>query len=153
MKKKYNNIESYSLNENAQTHDLIEILPSCTPDIPIPNASIDPNEVVINATLEDSPSISTIDTSTCSNLHYHCPSQPYSLTSLKQNYIDLCAQSVYVKEFLFREIYFLKNKVTSYEHQMDDVISNLVNKHFKTELEMKVSLLEKEKFFFYLRGN
>ena len=36
-KKKYNNIESYSLNENAQTYDLIEILPSCTPDIPIPN--------------------------------------------------------------------------------------------------------------------
>ena len=53
MKKNYSNIES--LNENAQTHDLIEILPSCTSDIPIPNASIDPNEVVINTTLEGSP--------------------------------------------------------------------------------------------------
>ena len=113
VKKIYNNIESYSLNENAQTHDLIEILPSCTPDIPIPNASIDPNEVVINATLEGSPNISTIDTPTCSNLPYNCPSQPYSLTSLKQNYLDLCAQSVDVKEFLFREICFLKNKVDS----------------------------------------
>ena len=112
VKKKYNNIESYSLYENAQTHDLTEILPSCTPDIQIPDASIDPNEVVINATLEGSPNISTIDTPTCSNLPYNCPSQPYSLTSLKQNYLDLCAQSVEVKEFLFREICFLKNKVT-----------------------------------------
>ena len=110
MKKKYSNIESYSLNENAQTHDLIEILPSCTPDIPIPNASIDPNEVVINATLEGSPNISTIDTPTCSNLPYNCPSQPYSLTSLKQNYLDLCAQSVDVKEFLFKEICFLNKQ-------------------------------------------
>ena len=83
MKKKYNNVEPYSLNENARTHDLIEILPSCTPDIPIPNAPIDPNEVVINATLEGSPNISTIDTLTCRNLPYDCPSQPYSLTSLK----------------------------------------------------------------------
>ena len=119
MKKKYSNIESYSLNENAQTHDLIEILPSCTPDIPIPNVSIDPNEVVINATLEGSPNISTIDTPTCSNLPYNCPSQPYSLTSLKQNYLDLCAQSVEVKEFLFREIFFLKNRVNSYQQQID----------------------------------
>ena len=38
VKKKYNNIESYSLNENAQTLGLIEILPGCTPDIPITNA-------------------------------------------------------------------------------------------------------------------
>ena len=150
MKKKYNNIESYSLNENAQTHDLIEILPSCTPDIPIPNASIDPNEVVINATLEGSPNISTIDTPTCSNLPYNCPSQPYSLTSLKQNYLDLCAQSVDVKEFLFREICFLKNKVKSYEQKMDHVMANFGNINYKTELEMKVSLLEKENF--ELRG-
>ena len=28
VKKKYNNIESFSLNENTQTLDLIEILPS-----------------------------------------------------------------------------------------------------------------------------
>ena len=33
VKKKYNNIESYSLNENTQTLDLI--LLSCTPDIPV----------------------------------------------------------------------------------------------------------------------
>ena len=88
MKKKYNSIESCSLNENTQTQDLIEILPSCTPDISIPNASIDPNEVEINATLEGSPSISSIDTPTCSDLLYECPSQPYSLTSLKQNYLE-----------------------------------------------------------------
>ena len=50
LKKKYNNIESYSLNENGQTHDLIEILPSCSPDIPITNASIDPNDVVVHPT-------------------------------------------------------------------------------------------------------
>ena len=146
VKKKYINIESYSLNEDAQTLDLIEILPSCTSDIPILNASIDPNEVVINATLEDSPNISTIDTPTCSNLPYDCPSQPYSLTSLKQNYIDLCAQSIDVKEFLFREISFLKNKVTSYEQQMDHVMSNFGNINYKTESEMKVPLLEKENF-------
>ena len=97
MWKKYDNIESYSLNENGQTHNIIEILPSCTPDIPIPNASIDPKEVVIKATLEGSPNISTIDTPTCSNLPYDFPSQSYSLTSLKQNYLDLCAQSVDVK--------------------------------------------------------
>ena len=97
VKKIYNNIESYSLNENAQTHDLIEILPSCTPDIPIPNASIDPKEVVINATLEGSPNTSTIDTPTCSNLPYDFPSQSYLLTALKQNYLDLCEQSVDVK--------------------------------------------------------
>ena len=92
---------------------LIEILPSCTPDIPIPNASTDPNELEIKATLEDPPSISTIDTPTYSNLPHHCPSQPHSLTSLKQNYIDFCEQSVDVKEFLFREICSLKNKGTS----------------------------------------
>ena len=46
-KKIYSIIESYSLNENTQTLDLIEILSSCALDIPIPNASIDPNEVVI----------------------------------------------------------------------------------------------------------
>ena len=92
----------------------------------MPNASIDPNEVEINATLEDSPNISTIDTPTCSNLSYDCPSQPYSLTSLKQNYTDLCAQSVDVNEFLFTEICFLKNKVASYEQQMDHVMSNFV---------------------------
>ena len=91
-------------------HDLIEILPSCTPDIPIPNALVDPNEVVISATLEGSLNISTIDTPNCSNLLYDCPSQPYSLTSLKQNYLDLCAQSVDVKEFLFREICFLNKQ-------------------------------------------
>ena len=62
VKKKYNNIESYSLYENAHTHDLTEIFPSCTLDIPIPDASIDRNEVVINATLEGSANISTIDT-------------------------------------------------------------------------------------------
>ena len=53
--------------------DLIEILSSCTPDIPIPNASIEvemknPNEVEINGTIVDSPNISSIDTPTCSNL-------------------------------------------------------------------------------------
>ena len=83
VKKKYNNKESYSLYENAQTYDLTEILPSCTPDIPIPDASVDPNEAVINATLQGLPNISTIDTPTYSNLPYNCPSQPYSLTSLK----------------------------------------------------------------------
>ena len=41
---------------------------------------------------------------------------------VKQNYIDLGAQSVDVKEFLFKEIYPLKNKVTSYEQQMDHLI-------------------------------
>lgn len=38
VKKKYNDIKSFSLNENGQTFDLIEILPSCNPDIHIPNA-------------------------------------------------------------------------------------------------------------------
>ena len=146
VKKKYNNIESYSLYENTQTRDLTEILSSCTPDIQIPDASIDPNEVVINATPEVSPNIPTIDTPTCSNLPYNCPSQPYSLTSLKQNYLDLCAQSVDVKEFLFREICFLKNKLNLYEQKMDHVMSNFGNINNKTELEMKVSLLEKENF-------
>ena len=70
--------------------------------------------------------------------------------SLKQNYLDLCAQSVDVKEFSFREISFLKNKVTSYEQQMDHVMLNFGNIYYKTELEMKVSSLEKENF--ELRG-
>ena len=70
--------------------------------------------------------------------------------SLKQNYLDLCAQSVDVKEFSFREISFLKNKVTSYEQQMDHVMPNFGNIYYKTELEMKVSSLEKENF--ELRG-
>ena len=74
VKKKYNNRESYSLYKNAQTHDLTEIRLSCTPDMPIPEASIDPNEAVINETLEGSPNISTIDIPTCSNLPYNCPS-------------------------------------------------------------------------------
>ena len=111
--KKYNNTESYCLNDNAQTLDWIEIPPSCTP------TSIDPN------TLQDSPNISTIGTPTCSNLPSDCPSQLYSLTSLKQNYIDLFAQSVDVKEFLFRELCSWKSK---------------------TKLEIKVFLLEKENF-------
>ena len=127
VKKKYNNIESYSLYENAQTHDLTEILPSCTPDIPIPDASIHPNEAVINTTLEGSPNMSTIDTPACSNLPYNCPSQPYSLTSLKQNYLDLCAQSVDIKEFLYSEMCFLKNKVNLHEQKMDHVMSNFEN--------------------------
>ena len=146
MKKKYNNIESYSLTENAQALDFIEILLICTPDIPIPDASIDPNEVVINITLEDSSNISTIDIPTSSNLPHDFPSQPYSPTSFKQNYIDLRAQSVDVKEFSFREICFLKNKVTSYQQQMEHVTSNFGNINYKTELEMKDSLLEKENF-------
>ena len=146
VKKKYTNIESFSLNENAQTLDLIKILPSFTSDIPIPNASFDTSEVEINATLEDSPNVSTIDTPTCSNLTHDCPSQPYSLTSLKQNYIDFCAHSMEVKEFLFREICFLKSKITSYEQQMDQIMSNFGNINYKTELELKVSLLEKENF-------
>ena len=58
----------------------------------------------------------------------------------------MCAQSVDVKEFLFREICFLKNKVNSYEQQIDHVMSNFGNIDHKTELEMKVSLLEKENF-------
>ena len=94
----------------------------------------------------DSPNISTIDTPTCSILPYDCPSQPYSLISLKQNYIDLCAQSVNVKEFLFREICLLKNKVTSYEQQMDHVMSNFGTIDYKNQLEVKVSLLKKENF-------
>ena len=68
VKKKYNNIKSHSLNENAQTLDLIEIISSSTPDIPIPNTSKDSNEVEINAALKDSPNISTINFPTCSNL-------------------------------------------------------------------------------------
>ena len=81
---------------------------------------------------------------TCSNLPYGCPGQAYSLTSLKQNYIDLSAHSVDVNEFLFREISFLKNK------QMDNVMSNFGNINYKAELEMEVSLLEKENY--ELRG-
>ena len=137
-------VESFSLNENEPTLDLIEILRSCTHDIPIPNASIDTNKVEIKATLEDSPNISTIDTPTCSNLPYSSPSQPYSLKSLKQNYLDLRAQSVDVKEFLFREICSLKNKVTSYKQQMGHIMSNFGNINYETELELKVSLLEKK---------
>ena len=60
------------------------------------------------------------------------------------------AQYVDVNEFLFREICFLKNKVTSCEQQMDHVMSNFGNINYKTELEVKVSLLEKENF--ELRG-
>ena len=137
-------VELFSLNENEPTLDLIEILRSCTHDIPIPNASIDTNKVEIKATLEDSPNISTIDTPTCSNLPYSSPSQPYSLKSLKQNYLDLRAQSVDVKEFLFREICSLKNKVTSYKQQMGHIMSNFGNINYETELELKVSLLEKK---------
>ena len=122
-----------------QTLHLIEIFSSCNPDIPVLNALIDPNEVVVNATLEDSPNISTIDTLTCRSLPYDCPSQPYSSTSLKPIDMDLCAQSIEVKEFLFREICFLKNKVISYEQQMDHVMYNFGNINYKTELEMKVS--------------
>ena len=44
VKKKYNTGLN-SLNENAQTLDLIEILPSCTPNTAMPSASIGPNEV------------------------------------------------------------------------------------------------------------
>ena len=44
----------------------------------------------------------------------------------------------------------LKNKVTSYEQQMDHVMSNFGNINYKTELEMTGSLLEKENF--ELRG-
>ena len=140
VKKIYSNLEWHSLNENAQTHEWIEILRSCTPDIPIPNASIVLNEVVINAT------ISTIDTPTCSNIPYDFPRQSNLLISLKQNYTDLCAQSVDVKEFLFRKLCFWKNKVTSYKQQMDHLMSNFGNINYKTELEMKVSLLEWENF-------
>ena len=93
----------------------MEILSSWTREIPIPNASTDTNEVEIHTTLNDSRIISNIDTSNYSNQLYECPSQPYSLTSLKQNYIDVRAQSVNVEEFLFREICSLKNKVTFYE--------------------------------------
>ena len=40
----------------------------------------------------------------------------------------------------------LKNKVTSYEQQMDHVMSNFGNINCKAELEMKASFLEKENF-------
>ena len=59
--KKKNNLKSYSLNENARTLDLIEILSRFTPDIAIHNVSIDTNELEINVTLDDSLSIFTID--------------------------------------------------------------------------------------------
>ena len=65
VKKKHNNLKPYSLNENAQKLDLIEILPSFNPDIAIPNASIDTNELEINATLDDSLSIFTTDRLNC----------------------------------------------------------------------------------------
>ena len=57
--------------------------------MPIPNASIGPNEVESNP--RRFTSISTIDTPTRSNLPHGCPSQPLSVPSLKQNYIDLCS--------------------------------------------------------------
>lgn len=63
--KKKNNLKSYSLNENARTLDLIEILSRFTPDIAIHNVSIDTNELEINATLDDSLSIFTIDRLNC----------------------------------------------------------------------------------------
>ena len=44
----------------------------------------------------------------------------------------------------------LKNKFTSYEQQMDHVMSNFGKINCKTELEMKASFLEKENF--ELRG-
>ena len=78
IKKKYNSIESYSINENAQTLDLIEIFSSCTPDKPILNTSNDTNEVEINTTLEYSLNISTIDTPTCRNLPYDCQKVVYN---------------------------------------------------------------------------
>ena len=49
-----------------------------------------------------------------------------------------------------KEIFSLKNKVVSYEQQMDHVIANFGNNNYITELEVKVSLLEKENF--ELRG-
>ena len=49
-----------------------------------------------------------------------------------------------------REIFSLKNKVAFYEQQMDHLISNFGKNNYKTELEVKVSLLEKENF--ELRG-
>ena len=49
-----------------------------------------------------------------------------------------------ISNILFRETCFLKNKVNSYEQQMDHLLSNFGNINHRTELEMKVSLLEKE---------
>ena len=49
-----------------------------------------------------------------------------------------------------KEIFSLKNKVVSYEQQMKHVMSNFENNNYKTELEVKISLLEKENF--ELRG-
>ena len=49
-----------------------------------------------------------------------------------------------------KEIFSLKNKVVSYEQQMKHVMSNFGNNNYKTELEVKISLLEKENF--ELRG-
>ena len=40
----------------------------------------------------------------------------------------------------------LKKQSYPYEQQMDNVMSNFGNINYKTELEMKVSLLEKENF-------
>ena len=68
IKIKYNNIESFSLNEDAEALDLIEIHPSCTPDKPILNTPTDTNEVENNTSLEDPPKISAIGNPTCSNL-------------------------------------------------------------------------------------
>ena len=147
VKKKYNNIESCSLYENTQTRDLTEILSSCTPDIQIPDASIDPNEVLINATPEGSPNIPTIDTPTCSNLPYNCPSQPYSLTSLKQNYLDLCAQSVDVKEFLFRETE-LEMKVSFFLYQSNVTSVSSDHNNFQKLNHCNKNQLEKLTFSF-----
>ena len=56
--------------------------------------------------------------------------------SIKQNYKDLCAQFVDVKEFLFRKICSLRNKVTSYKQQIDHVIDKLlIIKELKTNHE------------------
>ena len=41
-------MESFSSNKNTQTLDLIEILPSYTPDMPIPNASINDGDIMLN---------------------------------------------------------------------------------------------------------
>ena len=59
--------------------------------------------------------------------------------------MDLCAQSVGIKELFFRDFYSLKNKVIFY-----NVASNFGNINYKTELELKIFLLERENF--ELRG-
>ena len=57
----------------------------------------------------------------------------------------MCAESVDIKQFLFWECCSLKNKVTSFEQQMDNM-SNFGNTNYKTELQLKVSLLEMKNF-------